>query len=522
MSDSMSGCGCGCGDGKGCAGGAGIGAGKNAQQAPAAKPSEKDVKDLKVIIGLEIHCQLNTKTKLFCGCSADFRDDAPNTHVCPICLGLPGALPKLNKQAVIYALKVAKALNLEISEVSEFSRKNYFYPDLPKGYQISQYDKPIALRGKMTVDDDEGHEKVIRITRIHLEEDPGRLVHKISRDRAGYTLVDYNRSSIPLIEIVTEPDLSSPKEARRFLNKLRATLEYLDVFDGEKEGSIRVDANISLEGHNRVECKNISSYKGVEKALTFEITRQRNLIRRGQEIVQETRHFLEGRGITTGSRSKEDENDYRYFPEPDLKPLRVKEWAEKIELPELPDAKRERFMSQYGVSVNHAKTLVGDIKVADFYEGILKNGAISKETELAATWVCDTLLGELYYRNMKIDAVPQECFADLIALLKDKKVTDKVAVDVLRAMLDDIHEGRKCAMPSETVEKSGLGKGSDDEFTEIIKKVVAANPQAVADYHSGKGNAINFIVGQIMKETKGRADPKSLNKLIVDYIASME
>ncbi|MDD3977045.1 MAG: Asp-tRNA(Asn)/Glu-tRNA(Gln) amidotransferase GatCAB subunit B, partial [Methanomicrobium sp.] len=189
----------------------------------------KDVKDLKVIIGLEIHCQLNTKTKLFCGCSTDYRDDEPNTHVCPICLGLPGALPKLNRQAVIYALKVAKALNLQISDYSEFSRKNYFYPDLPKGYQISQYDKPVAEKGKMIVDDDEGHDKEIRITRIHLEEDPGRLVHKISRDRAGYTLVDYNRSSIPLIEIVTEPDISSPKEARRFLNKLRATLEYLDV-----------------------------------------------------------------------------------------------------------------------------------------------------------------------------------------------------------------------------------------------------------------------------------------------------
>ncbi|MBP2132939.1 aspartyl-tRNA(Asn)/glutamyl-tRNA(Gln) amidotransferase subunit B [Methanomicrobium sp. W14] len=477
----------------------------------------KDVKDLKVRIGLEIHCQLNTKTKLFCSCSTDYRDDEPNTHVCPICLGLPGAMPKLNKQAVIYALKVAKALNLEIPEYSEFSRKNYFYPDLPKGYQISQYDKPIAVEGKMTVDDDAGHEKVVRIRRIHLEEDPGRLVHKISRDRAGYSLVDYNRSCIPLIEIVTEPDISSPKEARRFLNKLRATLEYLNVFDGEKEGSIRVDANISLEGHNRVECKNISSYKGVERALTFETTRQRSLIRRGQEIVQETRHFQEGRGITTGSRSKEDENDYRYFPEPDLPPLRVKPWVEKIDLPELPDARRERFIEQYNISTNHAKTLTGDIKVAEFYEDIAKC-----EPALCATWIADTLLGELYYRNMKIDSVPKDNFKDLIILLKDKEITDRVAVDALRIMLDRIKNGEECEMPSDIVSRLGLSKGSDDEFSEIIKVVVEVNPQAVADYKNGKGNALNFLVGQVMKETKGRADPKNLNKMISAYLSKME
>ncbi|MBN2734134.1 MAG: Asp-tRNA(Asn)/Glu-tRNA(Gln) amidotransferase subunit GatB [Methanomicrobiaceae archaeon] len=477
----------------------------------------KDVKDLRVIIGLEIHCQLNTKTKLFCGCSTDYRDDEPNTHVCPICLGLPGALPKLNKQAVIYALKVAKALNLEIPEYSEFSRKNYFYPDLPKGYQISQYDKPIAEKGIMIVDDDEGHDKEIRITRIHLEEDPGRLVHKISRDRAGYSLVDYNRSSIPLIEIVTEPDLSSPKEARRFLNKLRSTLEYLDVFDGEKEGAIRVDANISLEGHNRVECKNISSYKGVEKALTFEITRQRNLIRRGQKIVQETRHFQEGRGITTGSRSKEDENDYRYFPEPDLRPLKVKSWVKDIELPELPDARRERFITQYGISINHAKTLTGDIRVAEFYEEVAACDPL-----LCSTWVADTLLGELYYRDMKIDSVIKDSFKDLIVLLKENEITDRVAVDVLRIMLDQIKAGTEPEMPSDIVLRMGLSKGTDDEFQDIIKKIIKANPQVVSDYHSGKGNAINFLVGQIMKETKGRADPKSLNKSIMEYITGME
>jgi aspartyl-tRNA(Asn)/glutamyl-tRNA(Gln) amidotransferase subunit B len=254
------------------------------------------MEERETIIGLEIHCQLNTKSKMFCGCSTDFRDNEPNTHTCPVCLGLPGSMPMVNKRAIEYALKVAKALNCTIREESEFSRKNYFYPDLNKAYQITQYDKPLAECGKLLIDGDNG-EKEVRITRIHLEEDPGRSVHMGTTDRGKYTLVDYNRAGIPLIEIVTEPDLRSPKEARKFLNKLRATLEYLNVFDSEKEGSLRVDANISLQGSERVEVKNISSYKGVEKALTFEVTRQRNLLRRGQTVARETRHFVEARGL---------------------------------------------------------------------------------------------------------------------------------------------------------------------------------------------------------------------------------
>ncbi len=472
---------------------------------------------MNTIIGLEIHCQLSTKTKLFCGCSTDYRDDEPNTHVCPVCLGLPGAMPRLNRRAVEYAMRVAKALHLEVLDECEFSRKNYFYPDLPKGYQITQYDKPLAVKGHLEVEADDGTPKKVRITRIHLEEDPGRLVHMGGRDRAGYSLVDYNRSGIPLIEIVTEPDLRSPKEARRFLNKLRSTLEYLAVFDGDREGSIRVDANISLKGHNRVECKNISSYKGVEKALTFELTRQRNLIRRGLEVERETRHFQESRGITISSRSKEEEHDYRYFPEPDLRPLRVGGWVDEIALPELPDAKRERFIAGYGISDEHARTLTGDPRVADFYEKVA--GA---DPALAATWVADTLLGELNYRSMPIDRVEPAEFSELIGLLKGATITDTAGIEVLRVMLDGTLEGRHAGAPSAIVERLDLKKAKTGEFDEIIRSVVEENSQAVADLRAGKSGALNFLVGQVMKQTRGRADPRELNRLIRDFVGMQE
>jgi len=470
-----------------------------------------------VIIGLEIHCQLNTATKLFCGCSTDYRDDPPNTHVCPVCLALPGALPRVNKKAVEYALRVAKALNLEVAEECEFSRKNYFYPDLPKGYQITQYDRPLAERGVVEIEADDGTPKEVRITRIHMEEDPGRLVHKSGRDRAGYSLVDYNRSGIPLIEIVTEPDLRSPKEARRFLNKLRNTLEYLDVFDGEREGAIRVDANISLEGHNRVECKNISSYKGVEKALTFEITRQKNQIARGHDITRETRHFNEGRGITMSSRSKEEETDYRYFPEPDLRPLRVRDWLDDITLPELPDARKARFVAQYGISHNHARTLTGDMKLANFFEKVAGDDPV-----LAATWVADTLLGELNYRDMRIDRVPPAHFADLLVLLRADAITDRAGVDVLRVMLDEGAAGEEMELPSAVVDRLGLRKAAGDEFDEVAAQVVEAHPDAVADYQNGTGGALNFLVGQAMRKTRGRADARDLGRRIKELLENKE
>lgn len=470
------------------------------------------MEERETIIGLEIHCQLDTKSKLFCSCSTDFRDNEPNTHTCPVCLGLPGSMPMVNKKAIEFALKVGKALNCTIREESEFSRKNYFYPDLDKAYQITQYDKPLAEWGKLLIDGDNG-EKEVRITRIHVEEDPGRSVHMGTTDRGKYTLIDYNRAGIPLIEIVTEPDLRSPKEARKFLNKLRATLEYLNVFDSEKEGSLRVDANISLKGSERVEVKNISSYKGVEKALTFEVTRQRNLLRRGQPIARETRHFVEARGITTSSRSKEEENDYRYFPEPDLLPLRVSSWVDAIELPELPDARRERFMSQYGVSTEHAKTLTGGLKLAEFYEAVAPVDAA-----LAATWTADYLLGELNYRDFSIDAMPAELFKELITLIKSDTITDKSAVEILRTILDAVKEGKEPERPKAIVDRLGLAKSSGDQVMKMIEEVIREQPSAVADYYAGKMPALNFLVGQVMKKCRGRADPGHLNTILKELL----
>ncbi|MEN6611192.1 MAG: Asp-tRNA(Asn)/Glu-tRNA(Gln) amidotransferase subunit GatB [Methanoregulaceae archaeon] len=468
-----------------------------------------------IIVGLEVHCQLNTKSKLFCSCSTDYRSDGPNTHVCPVCLGLPGTMPMVNKKAIEYALKVAKALNCTVREESEFSRKNYFYPDLNKAYQITQYDKPLAEKGRVTIEGEDGTEKEIRITRVHVEEDPGRLVHMGGVDRAKYSLVDYNRAGIPLIEIVSEPDMRSPKEARRFLNKLRATLEYLAVFDSEKEGSLRVDANISIKGSERVEVKNITSYKGVEKALTFEITRQKNLLRRGLAVERETRHFQEGRGVTTSSRSKELENDYRYFPEPDLRPLRVRDWLEKIELPELPDARRERFMAQYGCSLNHARTLTGDLRLADFYEKVI---AAKADPVLAATWVADTLIGELNYRDMGIGNLSPEYFAELVQLLKEEAITDKSGIEILRAILDAVKENRLPESPKYLVGKLNLGKTGGSAFAAEITEVIAANAKAVEDYRAGRKEALNFLVGQVMKKTRGRADPGELNRLMQEAL----
>jgi aspartyl-tRNA(Asn)/glutamyl-tRNA(Gln) amidotransferase subunit B len=363
----------------------------------------------------------------------------------------------------------------------------------------------------------------VQLTRIHVEEDPGRLVHMGNAERGKYSLVDYNRAGIPLIEIVSEPDMRSPKEARKFLNKLRATLEYLNVFDSDKEGSLRVDANISIKGNERVEVKNITSYKGVEKALTYEVTRQKNLIRRGQRIERETRHFIESTGITQSSRSKEQEHDYRYFPEPDLRPLHVQSWVAGIVLPELPDARRERFIAQYGCSLNHARTLTGELRLANFFEQVVAADPEGLST-LAATWIADTLIGELNYRSMNLDRVDATGFTELVSILKNGTITDKSGIEVLRVMLDQRLKDETAETPAAIISRLNLAKttGDNSVILTAIEEAITENPKALEDYRAGKGGALNFLVGQVMKKTRGKADPGELNRMLVEALKKRE
>lgn len=460
-----------------------------------------------VMIGLEVHVQLNKlKTKVFCGCTTDYHNDPPNSHVCPVCLGLPGALPVINKKAVEAAIKVGLALNCQVEEHTQFYRKNYYYPDLPKGFQITQYDFPISSGGYITIEGEDG-EHTVRITRAHMEEDPGRLVHEGTIDKSKYTLIDYNRSGMALLEIVSEPDMRSPKEARRYLDKLRNILEYLDIFDGDLEGAMRVDANISIMGGQRAEIKNISSHKGAEKALLFEIVRQKNVLRRGGVVVLETRHFDEAREITLSMRSKEEAHDYRYFPEPDLVPLKISGWAPAIKatLPELPDARRMRFVEQYGITDDHAKALTSELKLAIFYEDVAKTA----DPRMAAVWICDVLKGELNYRNTTIDAFKKEHMLSVIELLSSKKITEDGAVDIIRTLLD------KGGSPDEIVKEKGLMKVEGDIVAAAAEEAIKENPQAVADYKAGKEKALNSLVGAVMKKTKGRADARAAREVLL-------
>ena len=461
-----------------------------------------------VIIGLEVHVQLNRlQSKMFCGCSTAYQNSEPNTHTCPVCLGLPGSLPVLNRRAVECGIKVGLALNCTIEEETLFYRKNYYYPDLPKGFQISQYDFPLATKGHIMILGDDGAERNIRINRAHMEEDPGRLVHAGTIDKAKYTMVDYNRCGMPLLEVVTEPDLCSPKEARTFLDKLKSILEYLDVFDGSLEGSMRVDANISLKGGDRSEVKNISGFKGVEKALSYEITRQKNLQRRNIKVVQETRHFDELRNVTVSIRSKVGAHDYRYYPESDLVTLHIASWVPGIRatLPELPDTKRERFVKQYALADDHAKSLTSEIKLANFYEAVAARAA----PKLAAVWIADVLKGELNYRNLGIDEFRPEHMVDIVQMLEKSEITEDGAVEIIRSILD-----KKGGSPEEIVQSMGLGKAGDDAVQKAVREAVAESPAAVADYKAGSERALNFIVGLVMKKTRGKASPGEVHDLV--------
>ncbi|PSP76238.1 Asp-tRNA(Asn)/Glu-tRNA(Gln) amidotransferase GatCAB subunit B [Halobacteriales archaeon QS_1_68_20] len=446
-----------------------------------------ETEDLATVIGLEVHVQLETETKIFCGCSTDPSDD-PNTNTCPVCLGLPGALPVVNEAAVEAAVKVGKAIDATIPEETTFHRKNYYYPDLPKNFQITQYDDPICQDGELAFSV-EGERRSVEIRRAHLEEDPGSLQHVGGGiDTADYTLVDYNRAGTPLMEVVTEPDFRSPGEVRAFLAADEIDESTLDDADP-----------------NRTEVKNISSHRGAEKALAYEETRQKNAIKRGRAVEQETRHWDESKGVTLSMRSKEEEKDYRYFREADLPPLRVADWKERLEIPELPDARRKRFREEYGLSAEAASKLTSTKEVADFFENV----ASEFDADLAATWVADELLGELNYRDMQITDVADrfDAIERLVELVATDEITTKNAREtVLRGMLDDGDT------PDEIVEREGLGKTSGDAVRDAVEAAIDENPDAVSDYHDGEDGAINFLVGQVMQKTGGSADPGDVNQ----------
>ncbi len=467
------------------------------------------------VIGLEVHAQLKTNTKIFCGCSTAF-GKLPNANTCPVCTGMPGVLPVLNKQAVSFAIKAALATNCVINEESRFDRKNYFYPDLPKGYQISQYAAPIAEHGYLDIESKLADGvKRIGITRIHMEEDAGKLIHDPDR---GKSLVDLNRTGVPLIEIVSEPDIRSAQEAGAYLRKLHAILKYIDVCDGNMEqGSFRCDANISLrpagqkEFGIRAELKNLNSFKNVEKAIGYEIERQAYVLEEGNAVIQETRLWDPNKNKTFSMRGKEEAHDYRYFPDPDLVPLIVdNQWIESVQtqMPELPDEKRQRFITQYGLSDYDADVLTSAIELANFFE---QAAAPVKDKKQAANWVMTSLLGLLKSKSLTITESPvnADAFSRLLRLIEDGKINANAAKTVFEEMA---LSGKD---PQEIVAEKGLEQVSDQsELETLVMQIIEENPAEVNAYREGKTKLFSFFMGQIMKKTRGKADPKIVGPLL--------
>lgn len=483
--------------------------------------------EFETVVGLEVHVELATRSKIFCGCSTAFGAE-PNTQICPVCLGYPGVLPVLNEQALRFALRAALALNCEIARFSKFDRKQYFYPDLPKGYQISQYDQPLAQNGWVEIEVD-GKVRRIGIVRVHLEEDAGKLMHAGDVVDSGASYVDFNRCGVPLIEIVSAPDIRSAEEARAYLEKLRAIMVYTGVSEARLEqGQMRADVNISVRpvgatGYGtRTELKNLSSFRSVMRGIEYEARRQWDVLRSGGEVVQETRHFDEDRGVTMSLRSKEEAHDYRYFPEPDLPPIVLTdEEIERIraELPELPDARRARYAAQYGLSAYDAGLLVREKAVADFFEEAVRlYGKGPEGAKTVANWVLNDLQRILSDRGLELGQTPltPNHLVGMLELIDQGTISGKIAKEVFEAMVET---GQPAA---EIVKARGLVQMTDEkELAALARQVVEAHPKVVEDWKGGKAAAAQFLVGQMMKATRGRANPQLAGRLIREVLAEV-
>ena len=473
--------------------------------------------EYEAVIGLEVHAQILTKSKIFCNCSTKFGEE-PNSQTCPVCIGMPGVLPVTNKEVVNLAMKTALALNCTIASFCRFARKNYFYPDLPKGYQISQYEEPLGVNGHLEIDLD-GVAKKIGIIRVHMEEDAGKNIHENIPD-ASY--VDLNRTGVPLMEIVSEPDIRFPEEAKEYLSELKKILMYLEVCDcNMEEGSLRCDANISLrpvgqkELGVKTEIKNMNSFRNLQKALEFEINRQKEILEEGGRIEQDTRLWDPTKGATFSMRSKEEAHDYRYFPEPDLLPIEIDEsWIERImkTLPELPSAKRERFIKSYGIPLYDAQVLTSARELANYYEECIK---LYPDAKKVSNWIMAELLRELKGDERAIDKCPVSPIhlAGMLKLLDEGVISGKIAKTVFEEMY---RTGKEAA---EIVKEKGLVQVTDSaEIEKIIDKVIEANPKQAGDVKAGKDKILGFLVGQVMKESKGKANPQMVNDILIKKI----
>ena len=477
--------------------------------------------DYEVVIGLEVHAELSTKTKIFCNCSTEF-GAMPNAHTCPICMAMPGTLPVLNEKVVEYAVKAGLATNCEISKDSKNDRKNYFYPDLPKSYQISQFDKPLCNHGYIEIEDEAGNKKQVRILRIHIEEDAGKLNHN---EFGGGSLVDLNRAGVPLIEIVSEPDMRSAKEADQYLRKLKSTLEYIEVSDCKmQEGSFRADVNVSVHKPEtpfgtRTEMKNMNSFKSISRAIEYEIERQIEVLENGGIVEQETLRWDDVSGRTFSMRDKEDAQDYRYFPEPDLVAIRLSdEYIENIKttLPELPESRKARYMSEYKLSEKDSRMLTASKYLSNLFEDAEK---ICKNAKSVANWLLSDVSRILNEEELEPENIPftGKELAKLVTLIDNGTISTAIGKKVLEELFKYQKDNMKD--PEEIIKEKGWIQISDEgAIKEVVMQILQANPQSIADYKAGKDRALGFLVGQAMKATKGKANPQMLNKMFIEEL----